>query len=258
MLDVNAVGPMARHVEDLELLLPLLAGRDDVDPFVQGAQLEAPAPLARVGFYVDDRVARVSEATARTVEDAARVLADRGAVVEQVSPPDVSEATELFFALMAADGGARARQDLAPAGGRHVPQLRDLLANLEPLACDAPALFELVRRLYAFRARVRAFVGTYDVVLAPVTTGPAPPHGCTPGSEAPLESYDAFNYTHAYSLAGLPVAVVRAGAERGLPLGVQVVAPAFRDRTSLAAARLVEDALGGFVPAAPEPRTIVA
>ncbi len=36
MLDMNAIGPMARYVEDLELLLPVLAGRDGIDPFVHG------------------------------------------------------------------------------------------------------------------------------------------------------------------------------------------------------------------------------
>ena len=235
MLDMNAVGPMARTIEDLALLLPVLAGADGVDPFVHDAALpEAPASL-RVGFYTHDGVCRVSEGTREAVEAAAACFAD----AEEVEPPEVSEATELFFALMAADGGEQARRDLAPAAGRHVLQLASLLENLQPLACDATAFFALVRRMFAFRARVRAFVARYDVVLAPVTTGPAPPHGCVPGAEAPLDSYDAFNYTHAYSLAGLPVAVVRAGTERGLPLGVQIVANPFHDRVALAAAAAV-------------------
>jgi amidase len=236
MLDMNAVGPMASTVEDLALLLPLLAGADGVDPFVHEVPLpEAPPSPLRVGFYTHDGVRRVSDGTRAAVEAAAASFPN----AEEVDPPDVSEATELFFALMAADGGERARRDLAPADGRHVPQLASLLENLRPLACDATAFFALVRRMFAFRARVRAFVADFDVVLAPVTTGPAPPHGCVPGDETPLESYDAFNYTHTYSLAGLPVTVVRAGAERGLPLGVQVVANPFRDHVALAAAAVI-------------------
>jgi Asp-tRNA(Asn)/Glu-tRNA(Gln) amidotransferase A subunit family amidase len=227
MLDMNAVGPMARTVEDLELLLPVLAGADGVDPFVHDAALAAPPESLRVGFYGEGAV----EAAAACFEHA-----------EAVKPPDVSEATELFFALMAADGGEQARRDLAPAGGRHVPQLAELLENLRPLACDATAFFALVRRMFAFRARVRAFVAGFDVVIAPVTTGPAPPHGCVPGTETPLDSYDAFNDTHTYSVAGLPVAVVRAGTERGLPIGVQIVANPFHDRVAVAAAAAVERA----------------
>ena len=46
--------------------------------------------------------------------------------------------------------------------------------------------------------------------------------------------------------------VVRAADERGLPLGVQVVAGAFRDDVALAAAASLERALGRFA-AAPLP-----
>ena len=46
-----------------------------------------------------------------------------GARVEEVTPPPLEEATDLFFRMMAADGGARARADLAPAGGRHTEQM---------------------------------------------------------------------------------------------------------------------------------------
>jgi len=246
MLDMSAVGPMARHVEDLSLLLPVLAGRDDVDPFVQGvgvgdAEAVDVAGL-RVGFYVDDDVFPVSEGTRSAVRVAAAALAAAGCSVEEARPPDLSEATDLFFALMAADGGAQARTDTAPAGGRHVPQFARLLDDLRPLVLDAPGFFALTRRMFSFRAGVRAFVDGYDVVLCPVTAGPAPPHGCVPGAEGPLSSYLAFNHTHAFSLAGLPVAVVPVASERGLPLGVQVVAGAFRDHVALAAAAALERA----------------
>lgn len=249
MLDMNAVGPMARHVEDLELLLPVLAGQDDVDPYAHGTAL-AVGEVRRVGFYTDDGVYPVSAVTAQVVRDAAHALEAAGAVVEEARPPDLSAATELFFALMAADGGAQARADTADAQGRHAPQFARLLEDLRPLALDASGFFALARRMFELRASIRAFVSNYDVVLCPVTAGPAPPHGCTPGAETPMESYAAFNYTHAFSVAGLPVAVVRAGAERGLPIGLQVVAGAFADTSALAAAAVLERTCGGFAPPA--------
>jgi len=102
--------------------------------------------------------------------------------------------------------------------------------------------FSLFRRWAALRATIRAFVAAYDVVLAPVTVGAAPLHGCTPGTDAPLESYDVFNYTHAFSIAGLPVAVLPVAEDAGLPLGVQVVANPLNDRVALAAAAFLEAA----------------
>ncbi len=252
MLDMNAVGPMGRYVDDLALLLPVLAGGDDVDPFARG-----PAPLdpgavdprtLRVGFYTHDGVVRITPRTAEAIRGAALALAEAGCAVEEARVPDLAAATDLFFALMAADGGARAREDVEAAGGRHVPQFVRLLEDLRPLAVDAAGFFALARRMFELRAAVRAFVAAYDVVICPVTAGPAPLHGCTPGDDTPLESYLVFNYTHVYSLAGLPVAVVRVGEEDGLPIGAQVVAGAFRDHVALAAARLLEELVGGFSP----------
>jgi Asp-tRNA(Asn)/Glu-tRNA(Gln) amidotransferase A subunit family amidase len=200
----------------------------------------------RVGVYTDDGLWRVSDGVAAGVEAAAAALRQLGCTVEEATPPDLTGATALFFELMAADGGAKARDDLAPANGRHVEQLGRLLEDLRPLAHDVPGFFALLTRLFAFRAQVRAFVGRYDVVLAPPAAGPAPLHGCTPGTDEPLESYDPFNYTHVYSAAGLPVAVVRVGEERDLPVGVQIVANAFRDDVALAAAGALERSFGAF------------
>jgi Asp-tRNA(Asn)/Glu-tRNA(Gln) amidotransferase A subunit family amidase len=243
MLDMSAVGPMARYVEDAELLLPLLAGPDGIDPFVGPAMLAEPGPTdpsLRVGFYVDDGVAAPDAPTRRAVVSAARALEHAGCLVDEVAPPDLSQATEIFFGMMAADGGAQARTDLAGAGGRHTPQMTSLLHDLAGQALDTVGYFSLFRRWAALRATVRSFVADFDVVLAPVTVGAAPLHGGTPGTDSPLESYDVFNYTHAFSIAGLPVAVVPVGAHAGLPLGVQVVANPFHDRVSLAAAALLE------------------
>ena len=243
MLDMSAIGPMARYVEDAELLLPVLAGPDGIDPFVGRAMLADPGttdtPL-RVGFYVDDGVATPDAVTRGAVVSAARALEHAGCLVDEVAPPDVSQATEIFFGMMAADGGAQARIDLADAGGRHTPQMTSLLNDLAGQALDAVGYFSLFRRWAALRATIRAFVAAYDVVLAPVTVGAAPLHGCTPGADAPLASYDVFNYTHAFSIAGLPVAVLPVAADAGLPLGVQLVANPFHDRVALAAAGRLE------------------
>jgi len=250
LLDIHCIGPMGRYVEDLALVLPIVAGRDDVDPFVHGMPVGESAAVdvaaLRIGFYSYDGAWRVTRGTVDAVEASAQALAELGCEVEEVTPPDLSGATDLFFGLMAADGGQRARSDLAAAGGRHVAQMARLLDDIKPLALDAPRFFALMRKAFAFRTEVRAFISRYDVVLAPVTAGCAPLHGRRSGDDGELESYLPFNYTHAYSIAGLPVAVVPAGAERRLPLGVQIVAGAFRDDLALAVALALEREIGGF------------
>jgi amidase len=250
MIDMSTIGPMARSVDDVALALRLIAGEDGIDPFVGPAAVgdhrAVDVASLRVGFYAEDGVWPSTAATAAAVRAAAGALAAAGAEVSEVAPPPLEEATELFFAMMAADGGARARADLAAAGGRHVEQMTWLLDTLRESALSAEGYFDLVGRWSAFRARVRTFVAAHDVVVAPVTPGPAPLHGCRPGDDGPLETYLPWANVQAYSIAGLPGAVVPVLAERGLPLGVQIVAGAFRDHVALAAAAAVEEASGGY------------
>lgn len=250
LLDTSCVGPMARTVDDVALLLGTIAGGDGIDPFVSPASVSDhrgvdPGELS-VGFYARDGVSSPSAGTEAAVLRAAEALAELGACVEQVAPPPLEEVTEINFGMMAADGGARARADLAAAGGRHSEATARLLEDVRRFEVSAGAYFALLRRWLDVRARLQAFVGAFDVVVSPVTPGPAPPHGTQSGDEGELASFRPWANVQAYSIAGLPCAVVPAGAERGLPLGVQIVAGPLRDHVALAAAAAVEAALGGY------------
>jgi amidase len=247
LLDIHTFGPLARHVEDLHPLLATIQGPDGIDPFA------SPAPLGdwrtvdvsnlRVGYYTDDGLTRVTSDTHHAVERAARVLEARGCGVEEASPPSVvREATELFFSLVGSDGGRRMRADLAPAGRRHHPDLLVLLDGLPDVPAGADEFFELLRRSHAYRRELRAFAAKYDVILSPVTAGPAPRHGEPPG-DVPLDRYyafEAFNYTHLVSLAAVPVVAVPVDTSGPLPIGVQVAANPFADHIAIAAAAVLE------------------
>jgi amidase len=90
-----------------------------------------------------------------------------------------------------------------------------------------------------FRTTLLAFMEHYDVILCPVSDGPAM-------IQQTLETIQ-FSYDVPYSLTGYPCAVVRVGtAPGGLPLGVQVVARPWREDVALATAGQIETALGGW------------
>jgi Asp-tRNA(Asn)/Glu-tRNA(Gln) amidotransferase A subunit family amidase len=244
------IGPMARSVDDVALLLRTIAGRDGHDPFVSvdgytGDHRAIDTGSLRVGFYAQDGVWPASAETEETVRRAATALEDAGAAVDEVVPPPLDEAEDVFFRMMAADGGARARADLAPAAGRHIDQMLFVLEMTKDFAVDAEGFFQLLGRWESLRSRMRQFVCGYDLVLSPVTPAPAPLHGCQPGDE-PLESYRPWVNVMSYSIAGTPVAVVPAGTEQGMPIGVHIAANPFADHVALAAAAAVEAALGGY------------
>jgi amidase len=210
----SQVGPMARFVEDLWLLLPILSGPDGIDSGV------VPMPLAKrlgaleglkVAWYADDGITKPTRATTAAVRAAANALQKAGCKVTAERPPGLDEAREVTLGYW---------------GRRHITTER------------------LFRRWDGFRSGLLAFMAGYDLILSPVAAGPAPPYG----AKSRLENQ--FSYTIPYSLGGNPCAVVRAGTStEGLPIGVQLVARNWCDEVALSAARSVEKALGGWRPA---------
>ncbi|TDC47345.1 hypothetical protein E1281_26430 [Actinomadura sp. KC345] len=129
----------------------------------------------------------------------------------------------------------------------HTGQFLDLLNDpRHGESTSAADYFALLDRTFALRARVRTWLDDFDVVLAPVSTGTALRHGRPPAGVADTDygRYEAFNYTHTYSVAGVPAASVPAGDDAGLPIGVQVVAQCWREDLVLAAAAIERESAG--------------
>ena len=126
----------------------------------------------RVAFYIENGVAQPDAATVEAIRSAVGAL--RGAVgqIEEVLPPRASEASRLFADLYAADGGAWRRELLVAAGTMREKDARDNAAQALPAA-----LFSALLETWdAFRSAMLGFLDRYDVILCPVTAGPAPKH----------------------------------------------------------------------------------
>jgi amidase len=210
----SQVGPMARFVSDLILVLPILAGPDGIDSGVVPVPLPKRAPQLgglKVAWYADDGLAKPTPAVASAVRSAATALAGAGCQITEERPPLLEEAHLLT---------------LVQWGLRHMNQER------------------LYRRWDAFRSSMLAFTARFDLILCPVAPDVAPLYRT---KNSPQHE---FSYTIPYSLTGNPCVVVRAGASpQGLPIGVQVVARNWNDDLALRGARAIEHALGGWRPA---------
>src|SRR4051794_16368964 len=213
------VGPLARTVGDVALLLRLVAGPDGSDGGVAPVALGDPAAVDAGGLHVavqvDNGLATPTPETVAAVRAAADALRDAGARVEDAS---------------------------LPAGG-HELTLEVWRSYGDEMR--AAGLYRVLRRWDAYRAEMLAFAGRFDLLVCPVFPGPARAHGAmnVPGEIEPT------SFTTPASLAGWPAATVRAGTSpEGLPIGVQLVARPWRDDVALAAALAVERALGGYRP----------
>jgi amidase len=262
------LGPMARTVGDLALLLAAQAADDPRDPlaaWVPGRTLRhggefhplAPRDLSalRVAMSEDFGIAPVEAHIRRVFRRRMERLAPLFAACTPAHP-DCSGADEAFAVLRAVSFLAAHEEKLA-APHRLGPNVR---ANLEEglgyTARDAARAGRLQTELYR---RFQTFFGQYDLLLTPaITVSPRPWRELYPRE---IDGVPTRTYYHwlalAYpaSLAGHPALVLPLGRdEAGMPFGLQIIGPRGGDALVLGAGLALE-AIAAADPelARPEP-----
>jgi amidase len=266
-VDLAVVGPMARSVADLSLLLDVIAGPDA--PVATAYRLALPPSrredLRSFRALVLDAHPLVPTSTAvrGAVERLAERLAKTGATVARSSPllPDLATAAriyvQLLYSFMTADVPMeryRRVQELAAALPADDTSLQ--ATRLRSIVLSQRDWVAASRVRYGIAQRWRELFREWDVVVCPVMPTPAFAHDHSPqssrriqidGKDTPYE--DQVVWPGLATLPGLPAtAMPLERSAEGLPVGVQVIGPYLEDRTPLAFARLVEREFGGFVP----------
>jgi amidase len=238
--DMAAVGPIARSVEDLELMLDVLAGPHAWDRPGWTLSLPPARPVRRVAVWSDDPYCPVDREVSGAVDSAAESLAGTGVVVEHARPQGIRlSVSDRVFRRLLAVVGLGAQSTGAQFGAEFVDQ-----SYREWVAAD--------ERRARLRSHWHHFFGRYDAILLPVTPNLTIPHDHRPFGERTItvngEPRPYWQQTVWAGLTGvsyLPSTVVPMGVDsHGLPLAVAVAGPYLHDRTTLAAARLLLDAVG--------------
>lgn len=261
--DFPTAGPMARGIDDLALLLSVMAGPDPRAPVAltePGQTFATPPPLplegVRMGFSttlgglpvdpeIRDRIARI-----------AATVATLGATVEEACP-DLDDATEIFHVLRAQS--FRARYSGLPAADQ--ARLKDTI--LWNMRAGEQLTHRDRDRAWAARAvlfeRVAAFFATFDFLLCP-TTQVLPFDVETDWVRAidgvAMEDYLGWMQSCArLTVTGCPVLSLPVGfSAAGLPIGAQLVAPVREDLRLLRLAKTLEPELSSAATC-PEIRT---
>ena len=251
--DINVFGPIARSVDDLELLLGLLAGPNPEDAVAWSLDLP-PARTNelrdfRVVAWLDDEFSPVDPAVRDVMKTAIAALEGAGARIDHDRRPDIDPVVaaregSILISMATEISDSESEKSAASGSGR----------QLDHRAWDV-----LHRRRGEMRQRWAEFFTDIDVLLCPVTVVPPFRHvHSTEGSNwanATLADHgdrpysDLIGWSALIGSAYLPVTVPPIGrTAAGLPIGIQVVAPYLHDRTSLAFARCMTDVLGGYEP----------
>lgn len=241
---LDHVGPLARSARDIALAFDLMHGHDADDPISIDRPREAALP--RLGAGLDGlRLAVGAGHFARGGEPealaaAATVAAALGATRE-VDIAECARTVPASSVITAVESSALRLPDLRRRAKDFDPMTRErfLAGALVP-----GVAYEQAQRFRRwFQQRVREVFEAVDVLVVPATPYVAPVIGTARtvvgGAEVFARGHLG-HYTRPFSFIGVPSLCVPVAHERGLPLGVQLVAAPCREGDLLRVAAWLE------------------
>jgi len=268
---LDTPGPIARTVDDVALLLSVMAGHDDKDSTsAPNAHFDSDGDLQpilgdgkklRVGVIKEFNSVKISEDMKTLFEKRVSDLKSMGAEIVEVSIPNILDALAAYYIIAPAEASSNlARYDgmryglrvegadledtykKTRAAGFGTEVQRRMLIGTAVLSSESYEVY------FMQAARVRrmisdSFINAFkqcDLIVCPSGAGTALP---LDSDLTPLEYYALDLFTVAMNLAGIPAVSVPCGlATNGLPLGMQVVGPRFADMKVLQLAKHIETA----------------
>lgn len=253
---MGVVGPMARTIEDLRLMLRVMAGADHADPMAANYSMDEvdaqELRSVRVGILEAVEDGGATAETRAAVRDAALALSNAGIETESIKFAELEAARELWETLFVRIGGGMLVAEIVK--GREA-ELSTGLQKYLAVAKSYPALTaeDVLHMQFArdeLRARFLTQMETHRVLLAPVCAGPAFRHGDGGWDDSFSTNYlRDMRYSQWFNLLGNPAVVVPVGrSAEGLPIGVQVIGRPYEEMLLLKVAEEIEKRFGWQEP----------
>lgn len=239
---LDHVGPLTRTVEDAAIVFQTIGGADPFDPLcadrdmpdcVSAISINLEAP-PRIGVIPPFFMEKADSALRRATELAIETFRAGGAKVIDIVPPKsfkgiINKHRLIMYAEAAAYHAERFEQD----AGKFRPNLRGLIQ--EGLLLPAVAYAYALEHRLQFRADLRHLFKKVDILLTPATPTQAPEGLSSTGNPA---------FNAPWSHAGLPTITLPVTVTDGLPCGIQLIGPAWREDHLLQIAQWCETHLG--------------
>jgi len=245
------MGPIARRVEDLALITPVISGPDFRDAACAPVPWRDPHEIEisklRVAYFAAAGAFRPDDATRETIRRAVGWLGETARAVTESCPVELFEALNATRSKLTMGDGWAWYQRLADKWGT-----KNVSGEMAQTIASTPQIStaEYVRtwdEADRIKSKLLAWMGSWDVLVCPVAKGPA-----TPIDRIFNAARDggSLGFPGVFNSTGWPVAVVRCGtsADGRLPIGIQVVAAPWREDICLAVAAYLEARSGGWQP----------
>ena len=264
---LDQIGPIAQNVEDAAILYDAIKGHDDKDSTSADFEIEDIAntmdserklTIAVIDNYISEADEEIQAAYAQTV----KALEEAGHTIVHKNMQNTKYDIATYYILATAEAATNlARFDGVRYGTRaeskNTEELffntrsegfgtevkrRILLGNFVLSSGYYDAYYVKAQKVrHLIRDEFNAIFEEADLILSPVAPSVAPKIGA---SEDPLEMYKSDMYTIAINLAGLPaISLPVAKNSEGLPIGLQLIAKAFNEKTLFDGALSMEKAV---------------
>lgn len=269
---LDQIGPIAKDVSDCAAFLEAIASHDpkdstsiDRDDYDFTSALENNVEGLKIGIPKDYMGDGLDPEVRSAVLQAAKVLEERGAVVETFHLGLVQYAIPAYYTIASAEASSNLERFDGVKYGYRTEEYEGL-HNMYKRTRSEGFGPEVKRRImlgsfvlssgyydayYLKALRTKALIKKefdkafeyYDIILGPAAPTTAPELGKSLSD--PLKMYLGDIYTISVNLAGLPGMTVPVGKDKnGLPIGMQLIGNAFEEKTLIRAAYTYECATG--------------
>ena len=273
---LDQIGPVAKDVSDCAAVLEVLASHDPKDSTSMERKdcgftsaLSEDVRGMRIGIPESYFGQGLDQEVKDAVLEAARVLGEKGAIVETFDLKLVEYAIPAYYVIASAEASSNLSRFDGVKYGYRAPEY-DGLHSMYKKSRSQGFGPEVKRRImlgsfvlssgyydayYLKALRTKALIkkefdrafASYDVILAPAAPETAPRLGQSLGD--PLKMYLGDIYTISVNLAGLPGISLPCGLDsKGLPIGLQLIGDCFKEKNIIRAAYAYEKAREWKVP----------
>lgn len=227
-------GPLARSVEDLELIMRVIAGEDNIDPHIITRPFEGLHDLKagglRVAYHPDNGIMTPAPDIAQLLTRVVEALEDDGANVTEIRPSEITSAHRLMLEIVLSD--ISWVKNILAESGTTDSELPQVLADIGG-SLDVRPKSRLMEEWDRYRSWMLRFMQDYDVIVCPVAPITAPLHGDF--------TMNTGSYLTPYNLAGAPAASITVGtSDENLPINIQIVGKPWADALVLKVAKFLE------------------